>query len=185
MRTNHLFASAAVAAVLVMTVPAQAQVFGGAVRGGAGGALAGSFGGFGTRGNTNGRVGAGSDASAYGGLHARRATNTATGAATTASDASSAAGGNAQAASRSANSAPSTARAPARSGGPGAQNTAGGHEDARDTSKPSEAQRSRSTPDAQGGSGKRSPDEPRPVAAQSDASASGTLGASSSVSTEQ
>ena len=36
MKTNHLLASAALAAVLVMTSPAQAQLLGGGVRGGDG-----------------------------------------------------------------------------------------------------------------------------------------------------
>src|ERR1700745_2630146 len=71
MNTNHLFASAAVAAVLVMTAPAQGQVLGGAVRGGTGGAGAGPFGGFGGMGNNNRRAAA--DTSAYSTLHARRA----------------------------------------------------------------------------------------------------------------
>jgi hypothetical protein len=64
MKTIHLFASAAVAGVvLVMTTPAQAQVLGGAVRGGAGGAFAGSFGSFGGVANTNGHMSAGPDTS--------------------------------------------------------------------------------------------------------------------------
>lgn len=44
MKTNHLFASAAIAAVLAMASPAQAQLLGGGARGGAGGALGGAFG---------------------------------------------------------------------------------------------------------------------------------------------
>ena len=73
MKTNHLFASAAVAAVLVMTAPAHAQLLGGGARGGAGGAFAGSFGAMGGMGGMNGRMSAASDASLRGGLHTRRA----------------------------------------------------------------------------------------------------------------
>ncbi len=44
MKTNHLFASAAIAAVLAVASPAHAQLLGGGARGGAGGALGGAFG---------------------------------------------------------------------------------------------------------------------------------------------
>ena len=73
MKTNHLFASAAVAAVLVMTAPAQAQMLGGAVRGGAGGAFGGSFGNVSAMGNTHGAMSAGTDPSLRGTTHAQRA----------------------------------------------------------------------------------------------------------------
>lgn len=69
MKTNHLFASAAVAAVLVMTAPAQAQILGGAARGSA---FAGSFGSVSGMGSTNGRMSAGSDTSLRGSTHAPR-----------------------------------------------------------------------------------------------------------------
>ncbi len=77
MKTNLLFASAAVAAVLVMTAPAHAQLLGAGARGGAGGALAGSFGGAGGVGgeggmtDMNGRMSAASDASLRGGFPRR------------------------------------------------------------------------------------------------------------------
>lgn len=72
MKTNHLFASAAVAAVLVMTAPAQAQILGGAVRGAAGGGFAGSFGSFSGMGNTHGGLSADTDPSLRGNGRAQR-----------------------------------------------------------------------------------------------------------------
>lgn len=68
MKTNHLFASAAIAAVLVMTAPAQAQILGGAARGGA---FAGSFGSVSGMGSANGRMAVGSDTSLRGNTHAQ------------------------------------------------------------------------------------------------------------------
>ena len=44
MKMQHLFASAAIAAVVTFTTPLQAQILGGGARGGVGGALGGSFG---------------------------------------------------------------------------------------------------------------------------------------------
>jgi hypothetical protein len=76
MNRNHLFASAAVAAVLVMTAPAHAQVHGGGVRGGAGGAFAGGIGGMRGMGEVRGGMSAAADTSLHENVRARRSADT-------------------------------------------------------------------------------------------------------------